>query len=137
MSELRHPGRRISGLLGFHRMARISDVLNRVTGGRVGLYSTAEHYSRAHTPKVLRYYQYEATAPITCPVCGWRGSGEDADRGMFAELFDLSCPRCDQMLLVVGYPTLGEIEQAARDGNAEARSELTRIREAKQGRRPA
>jgi hypothetical protein len=41
------------------------------------------------------------------------------------------------MLLVVGYPTLGEIEQAARDGNAEARSELTRIREAKQGRRPA
>jgi hypothetical protein len=116
-------------LIGYRRMARIRGVLNRMTRGRVGLYSTAEHYSTGPSAKVLRYYQYDGSKQIECPTCGWVGRGDDGSQELYRELFDVRCPQCDTMLFVVGYPTLAEIEDAAKRGNEEARRELMRINE--------
>ena len=49
---------------------------------------------------------------------------------MFDELFDVCCPSCDTMLLIVGYPTFAEIEEAAKRGNEEALRELRLIKDA-------
>jgi hypothetical protein len=116
-------------LVGFARTARVRSTLNRLTRGRVGLYSTAEHYSDGPHAKVLRYYQYDSAKQLACQGCGWVGDGDSATTNHFAELFDVCCPRCDRMLLVIGYPTFGEIEEAARRGHPEAQRELELIRE--------
>jgi len=46
------------------------------------------------------------------------------EQDWYAELTDFSCPSCDKMILIVSYPTLHEIKQAALSGNAEAIKEL-------------
>lgn len=46
----------------------------------------------------------------------------------FSELMDFSCPSCDKMILIVSYPTLEEIEQAAAYGNTEAIAQLRNTR---------
>jgi hypothetical protein len=111
----------------FMRMVRIRAFLNKVSNGAIGHYSTAEHYSTGPTAKVLEYFQYDAEHPITCPSCGWSGTGAAGHRGIYDELFDISCPACSTMLLVVGYPTLDQIRAAAGAGNAEAIVWLERI----------
>ncbi len=115
---------RLKELVGFEGMRRIRERLNEQTGGQVGLYSTAEHYSGRKGAKVLRYYQYDEQSPVECPACGWSGRGVDGDVNHFDELFDVRCPRCDTMLLVVGWPTLDEMREAAERGNADARRAL-------------
>jgi hypothetical protein len=87
-------------LVGFAGTARVRSTLNRLTRGRVGLYSTAEHYSDGPHAKVLRYYQYDSAKKLGCPGCGWVGDGDSADTNYFSELFDIRCPDCDLMLLI-------------------------------------
>ncbi|MEJ7786866.1 MAG: hypothetical protein WKF62_05795 [Solirubrobacterales bacterium] len=110
-------------------MARIRSALNTLTRGRVGLYSTAEHYSDGPRTKILRYYQYDAAKEISCAACGWSGAASEGGEHMFDELFDVRCPTCQNMLLIVGYPTFAEIEEAAKRGNEEAINELRIIRD--------
>jgi len=111
-------------------MARIRSALNKLTRGRVGLYSTAEHYSGGPSAKILRYYQYDPAKEISCASCGWNGAASQGSQQMFDELFDVRCPSCATMLLIVGYPTFAEIEEAAKRGNEEARQELRLIKDA-------
>ena len=94
--------RSIAQRLGFLRMVRIRSALNRLTRGRVGMYSTAEHYSKGPAAKVIRYRQFDSRKHLTCPSCGWHGRGDDADMNFFAECADVSCPDCEKMLLVLG-----------------------------------
>ena len=98
----------------------------------MGLYSTAEHYRSGAAAKVLRYFQYDRAASLTCPQCGWVGPGSAASTNMFKELFDVCCPRCDKMLRIVALPTLPEIEDAARKGNEGAQRQLDAIRRAEE-----
>lgn len=114
-------------------MVKIRALLNRVTGGRVGHYSTAEHYSSGPTAKVLDYYQWDRSQDLTCPRCGWSGAGTDGSVNTFDELLDVRCPECDQILLVVGYPTLVEIQAAVRAGDREAIEELAGIEQYRAG----
>ncbi len=123
-------GSAIKRRVGFRQMARIRSELNKLTRGRVGLYSTAEHYSAGPAAKILRYYQYDPAKEISCTACGWNGAASQGSQQMFDELFDVRCPRCDTMLLIVGYPTFAEIEEAAKRGNDEARRELRLIKDA-------
>ena len=69
-----------------NRLHRARRVLNRLTRGRVGLYSTAEHYSSGPTAKLLRYFQYDENAPLACSRCHWSGSGAEANLNLFDEL---------------------------------------------------
>jgi hypothetical protein len=115
---------RLKRLLGFRRITRLRGVLNRVTRGRVGLYSTAEHYSSGPSAKVLRYYQYDGTREIACQQCGWKGSGETASIELRGDLMEVCCPSCGRMLLVVGYPTVEDTKTAAAAGDERAVREL-------------
>jgi predicted RNA-binding Zn-ribbon protein involved in translation (DUF1610 family) len=70
---------------------------------------------------ILEYYnEYRKDRTTSCPDCGWTGVAGDLAMEMYDELFDLSCPKCDKMLLIVAYPTGPQTKAAAEAGNAEA-----------------
>lgn len=83
------------------------------------------------------YWDYEPDASLECPACGWSGPASGHEEP-FRGLFDVKCPECDRILLVVGYPTSEETRTAASAGNpraisalpeVEAREELRRLRD--------
>ena len=76
-------GSAIKRQVGFRQMARIRSELNKLTRGRVGLYSTAEHYSDGPAAKILRYYQYDPAEEISCAACGWNGAASEGSQQMF------------------------------------------------------
>ena len=94
------------------------------------VYTTARHYSRGPTARVLTDYweQYVEESRLSCPACGWQGDNGEAVKELHEELFDLSCPRCEKMLLIVSYPTLEQTREAAERGNAEALEALESLR---------
>jgi len=52
--------------------------------------------------KILEYKDYNEDMSIKCPVCGWNGTPKESDWiEYYDELFDVSCPNCEKMLLVV------------------------------------
>src|SRR5215204_647628 len=75
--------------------------------------------------KHLNYYDYDPDAALTCPSCGW--SGQRGATEFFNELFDVRCPECDQILLIVPYPTSEETRAAAAAGNARAQADLPAV----------
>jgi hypothetical protein len=62
-------------------------------------------YKQGPAARVCDIYDYDEQAPLECPVCHWAGLAGDGAREYYRELFDVSCPRCDNMLLIVPYPT--------------------------------
>jgi hypothetical protein len=74
--------------------------------------------------KILNYYAFDDGAEITCPECGWSGAAREASVEYYKELFDVSCPRCDRMILIVNYPTPAETKEAAELGNPRAQEEM-------------
>ena len=69
---------------------------------------------------ILSYYAFDDSAAIMCPGCGWSGPGAEASIEQHEELLDVSCPRCDRMLLIVNYPTPAETREAAALGHPQA-----------------
>ncbi len=78
--------------------------------------------------RIVRYYDLDENEELTCPRCGWNGTAKEGDTELYRELFDVSCPECEQMLLIVSYPTMGETEEAAKRGNTKALEELSSLR---------
>ena len=75
--------------------------------------------------KILSYYAFDDGAEmITCPECGWSGAAREASDEYYEELFDVSCPRCERMILIVSYPTPAETKEAAEDGDPRAQKEM-------------
>ena len=73
----------------------------------------------------VAYYDYDAQAELDCPACGWHGTtGPDE---YFDELFDVRCPSCERMLLIVSFPTAAETRAAAAAGNEEAIAALPAV----------
>jgi DNA-directed RNA polymerase subunit RPC12/RpoP len=107
--------------------SRLRRAANKATKGRVGMHSTAKHYSSGPSAKVIGYFQYNGATRLRCPSCGWSGAAADGDRKVFDELFDVRCPNCEKMLLVVSYPTVEEIRRAAASGNQAATDWLSRM----------
>ena len=101
-------GDRLKELVGLEGMIGIRERLNQKTGGKVGLDSSAEDYSGGPAAKVILSHQYDEDATLECPACEWTGPARDGDMDLFDELFDVSCPSCDKMLLVVNYATSPE-----------------------------
>jgi hypothetical protein len=70
--------------------------------------------------KVVQYYsEFTRDMPLECK-CGWSGPVSEADMDMHEQLLDYCCPVCDQMLLIVPYPTTAQTRAAAEAGNQEA-----------------
>ncbi len=76
----------------------------------------------------LGFWDYDRDATLTCPGCGWSGSGAGNEE-YFDELLDVSCPQCDRMLLIVSFPTAEETRAAAAAGNPRAEAELPSVDE--------
>ncbi len=78
--------------------------------------------------RIVRYYDLDENEELTCPRCGWNGTAKEGDTELYRELFDVSCPKCEQMLLIVSYPTTADTEEAAKKGNKKALKELSSSR---------
>ena len=76
--------------------------------------------------KHVNYWDYDPNATLTCPACGWAGSGA-GNESYFEELLDVRCPDCDRMLLIVAFPTIEETRAAAAAGNPRAQAELPNV----------
>jgi len=76
--------------------------------------------------KVVSYYEFDGDRQITCD-CGWSGRAGQGSQEIHRELYDISCPACDRMLLIVPYPTHEETRAAAAAGNPSAERELARV----------
>ena len=74
--------------------------------------------------KHLSYWNYDKNAPLSCPSCGWRGRGAGNEE-LHSQLLDVTCPDCDEMLLIVSFPTRRQTRTAAAVGNPRAERELT------------
>ena len=76
--------------------------------------------------KQVNYYDYESGRTISCD-CGWSGKCAEGSQEDYRELFDVSCPVCDQMLLIVPYPTHEETRAVAATDNPEAELNLVMV----------
>jgi (p)ppGpp synthase/HD superfamily hydrolase len=58
-----------------------------------------------HPARILEYSEYNADEALECPSCHWQGTAKNGGSIEYSEmLLDVSCPRCEKMLLVVNYP---------------------------------
>src|SRR5262245_6893491 len=73
------------------------------------------------------YAEYSNEMELVCPVCGWIGLAKDAESEEYKDLFDVLCPKCSKMLLVVPYPTIQQTKEAATAGNLEAIAALPSV----------
>ncbi|MGV0838462.1 hypothetical protein [Mycolicibacterium thermoresistibile] len=78
--------------------------------------------------KHMQYWDYSAQqdSPVHCPKCGWSGLPGNYTTP-YTDLFDVCCPQCREMLLIVTFPTVEETREAAVAGNEEAAAELPRM----------
>jgi hypothetical protein len=75
----------------------------------------------------VNYYDYDGSRTLTCPDCGWSGKAGKGNREDYRELYDVSCPTCDRMLLIVPYPTHEETRVAAAADHSEAELNLVMV----------
>ncbi len=55
--------------------------------------------------RIIEYCDYNENIPLKCPICGWEGMPKDSGCIEYYDvLLDVSCPKCDKMLLIVNYP---------------------------------
>lgn len=62
--------------------------------------------------KIIEYKEYADSLKIVCPICKWQGKAINGEREYYRDLFDVSCPKCDQMILIVSYPLVREAEKS-------------------------
>ena len=77
---------------------------------------------------IRNYYDYDGSATIACPACGWSGTCSE-NEDYFSEVLDIRCPDCDKMLLIVPYPTHAETRKAAAEGIDAAKKNLKLVEE--------
>lgn len=63
----------------------------------------AKHFMVSEPAPIMEYKDFNDEAKLKCPVCNWTGSAKGHIE-YYDQLFDVTCPVCDKMLLVVNYP---------------------------------
>ena len=69
------------------------------------------------------------TDRISC-ACGWEGDSSGMQMELHEEVTDYACPARQNPLLIVSHPAMQQVQQAAAEGNAEARQQLALVEEA-------
>lgn len=52
---------------------------------------------------IIEYNEFDKNATLTCPSCNWQGKAT-GNIEIYERLFDVTCPKCDKILLIVNYP---------------------------------
>lgn len=79
--------------------------------------------------KWYSYFDGYRSETFHCPRCSWTGGFEQLEQEQYRDLFDGSCPQCGKMLIIVSFPTLKEIREAAAGGNEEALQMLPMVKQ--------
>jgi len=68
--------------------------------------TTAARFKGSPSARVVTSKDYDEMGPLRCtrPDCKWEGLVREGDKNFFEELFDVRCPKCDQMLIIVSQP---------------------------------
>ncbi len=66
----------------------------------------AVYFMSEYPADIIKYSDYNENDILRCPICDWQGSAKDSDNINTDSHFcmDVSCPICDNMLLVIEYP---------------------------------
>ena len=56
-----------------------------------------------NSAQVIEYKDYDKNKVLNCPSCNWKGKPE-GNIDLYEQLFDVTCPKCEQMILIVNYP---------------------------------
>lgn len=60
----------------------------------------------------MNHYFFKTT-PVICQACGWSGTGSEARSGeMFDEAYEYDCPKCDETIGSVPFPSLTDAREA-------------------------
>ena len=54
--------------------------------------------------KIMQYQDYDENQKIECPICHWQGKAKGGDIEYYDVLMDISCPKCEKMILIIDYP---------------------------------
>jgi len=79
--------------------------------------------------EIFEYYDETwQTKEFQCPDCNWSSRPkEDMQNEFFRESMHFECPECENIMVIVGYPTLDQIQTAAAKGIPEAIEQLKLI----------
>lgn len=61
--------------------------------------------------KIYKWFDDWKSEKLVCEKCGWSGDFSAGLQEDYSDLFDVSCPKCFEMVAVVGFPTLKENEE--------------------------
>ena len=69
--------------------------------------------------RIIEHVNYNENMSLECPVCKWKGTPKESGWiEYYDDLFDVSCPNCEKMLLIVSYP-LVKNEETVEDEESE------------------
>lgn len=72
--------------------------------------------------KMFDWFDNWKTESLACPKCGWQGTIDMDSTNEFDELLDFRCPKCDEMLAIINFPTPDEVREHWDELSAEERS---------------
>ena len=66
---------------------------------------------------------------VECAACEWRGDSRGMSLQPHEDLSEYLCPQCEDILLVVRHPDIGQVRAAAAAGHPEALEQLALVEE--------
>ena len=69
------------------------------------------------------------TRTLECAACEWRGDSRDMTLQPHEDLSEYLCPRCEDIVLVVRHPDIGQVRAAAAAGHPEALEQLALLQQ--------
>jgi hypothetical protein len=67
----------------------------------------AKSFMVEHRARIIEYKEFKEEEILECSICHWKGTA-DGHKEYYDDLFDVSCPICDKMILVVSYPLISK-----------------------------
>lgn len=69
--------------------------------------------------KIFNWFDNWKTEILACSKCGWQGTIDMDNTGEFDQLPDFRCPKCNEMLAIINFPTPDEVREHPDKQSAE------------------
>ncbi len=76
--------------------------------------------------KIFNWFDNWKTESLDCPKCGWQGTIDMDSTGEFDQLLDFRCPKCNEMLAIINFPTPDEVREHPDKQSAEEKGFYTK-----------